>query len=99
MSDIFSRQRGLVHQERVESLKVTFVDEALIPQALKHSMKQLADQLGVKNFPSASGDSEFTLSWVHESIDFEWKHDPSMIFVSYGQEGVFLDGTPCAKPA
>ena len=99
MSDIFSRQRGLVHQEKVESPKVTFEDEASIPLALKHSMKQLADQLGVKNFPSKSEGSEFTLSWVHDSIDFEWKHDPSMIFVSYGQEGVFLDGTPCEKPA
>lgn len=99
MSDIFSRQRGLVHQERVESLNVTFVDEESIPQALKYSMKQIADQLGVKNFPSESEGSEFTLSWVHDSIDFEWKHDPSMIFVSYGQEGVFLDGTPCEKPA
>lgn len=99
MSDTFSRQRGLVHQERVESLKVTFVNEALIPQALKKSMKQIAQQLGVKEFPSKSEGSEFSLSWAPEAIDFEWKHDPSMIFVSYGQEGVFLDGTPCQKPA
>ena len=99
MKDTFSRQRGLVNQDRVESLKVAFVDEALIPQALKHSMKQLAQQLGVKDFPSESEGSEFTLSWVHDAIDFEWKHDPSRIFVSYGREGVFLDGTPCQKPA
>lgn len=99
MKDTFSRQRGLVNQDIVESLKVAFVDEALIPQALKHSMKQLAQQLGVKDFPSESEGSEFTLSWVHDAIDFEWKHDPSRIFVSYGREGVFLDGTPCQKPA
>jgi|MEHZ01.3.fsa_nt_MEHZ010906373.1_2 molybdopterin/thiamine biosynthesis adenylyltransferase len=99
MSDIFSRQRGLVHQEKVESLKVTFANEASIPQALKHSMKQIAQQLGVKDFPNTSGGSEFTLSWIHDAIDFEWKHDASKIFVSYGQEGVFLDGTPCQKSA
>ena len=76
MSDIFSRQRGLVHQEKVESLKVTFEEEASIPQALKHSMKQLADQLGVKNFPSESEGSEFTLSWVHEVNRFRMETRP-----------------------
>jgi molybdopterin/thiamine biosynthesis adenylyltransferase len=99
MSDIFSRQRGLVLQEKVESLKVSFVSEDLIPQALKTTMKQISQQLGVKEFPSKSEDSEFSLSWAPEVIDFDWKKDPSKIFVSYGQEGVFLDGTSCQNPA
>lgn len=99
MSDLFSRQRGLVHQEKVESLKVSFVNKASIPKALKNAMKQIAHQLGVKEFPSKSENSEFSVSWTPEVIDFEWKKDPSMIFVSYGQEGVYLDGTSCQNPA
>ena len=47
MSDIFSRQRGLVDQEKVENLKVAFLDEGAMPLAYKESMIQIAQQLGL----------------------------------------------------
>ncbi len=99
MSDIFSRQRGLVHQDILESLKVTFEDADSSPSLFKDAMIQIAQQLGIQSFPYSSADPDFTIAWVKKPLAGGFKNDASKLFVSYGQEGVFLDGTPCQKSA
>jgi molybdopterin/thiamine biosynthesis adenylyltransferase len=99
MSDTFSRQRGLVNQVRVESLKVTFWDQESTPSAYKEAMVQIAEQLGVQDFPCASNCSEFGITWAHKPFEIESKQDASMIFVAYGSDGIFLDGTACPNKA
>ena len=98
MSDIFSRQRGLVHQDILESLKVTFEDAASSPSMFKDAMIQIAQQLGIQSFPYSSADPDFTIAWVKKPLAGGFKNDASKIYVSYGHNGVFLDGTPCSDP-
>jgi molybdopterin/thiamine biosynthesis adenylyltransferase len=98
MSDIFSRQRGLVDQEKLEDLKVAFLDEGAMPLAYKESMILISQQLGINNFPSPIARSSYEVSWAHQSIDAETVSNASSLFVAYGRDGVFLDGTACPEP-
>jgi molybdopterin/thiamine biosynthesis adenylyltransferase len=85
MYDRFSRQRGLVDQEIVSHLMVA--TEGL-PKQLQDSLETISQQLGIKNFPCKKGEAQFIIQ--SEPITSQLKSNT--IQVSYGKDGVFLDG-------
>jgi molybdopterin/thiamine biosynthesis adenylyltransferase len=99
LSDKFSRQRGLVNQDRLENLRVSYCEHNVPPPEFIDAMALLAQQLGVKGFPCVSKNSDFMMSWANSSNNSEKLTDLSVIEVAYGGEGVFLDGTPSETPS
>ena len=85
MLERFSRQMGLVDQNIVSSLRIATKG---LPKQLQDSFSSLSEQLGIEDFPSSYEDAEYIIQ-ASESTN---KLDVSTISVSYGQDGIFLDG-------
>lgn len=95
--DRFERQRGLVRQDLVAGLRVSIEPSEAMPDAFIQSLTVLAEHLGVMNFPVDASRSEYTIHW---SADDE--PDASVltsIYASYGEDGVYLDGSARKKPS
>ena len=97
MSDRFSRQRGLVRQDAVRQLVVSLqFDE--FPEAFLEAMKTLGEQLGAPEIvdgPSPTSADGFQIEWAPTA-----KQEPDLhcLHVSYGTEGIFLDGSSAGDP-
>ena len=97
MSDIYRRQRGLVNQEKLSNLRISFTDLKTFPQHFVDSIELIGQQLGVKQFLTSeacidSESQEFKINWSSsESIALATSEKTS-IFISYGSDGIFLDG-------
>jgi len=85
MLDRFSRQKGLVIQEIVSNLRI-FIEG--LPIELNEALITLSEQLGIQNFPTSKEDAQFIIHGPNSSI----KAGTDTISVSYGADGVFLDG-------
>ena len=97
MYDRYSRQRGLVRQSVVESLKVSTEG---ISDSLFKSLKIISEQLGVQKFPYNRNEADFVIcgdSSTFKSIiipeEKSTLRKSSIIMISYGGDGIFLDDT------
>ena len=94
--DRFARQRGLVRQDQVADLKIAIVPSKAMPQVFVESLTLLAEHLGVPDFPVEASRAEYTIHW---SEDDEFVVPTlTSIHASYGEDGVFLDGSGRKKP-
>ena len=94
--DRFARQRGLVRQDRVAGLRIAIEPSKAMPKAFIEALTLLSEHLGVANFPVLSSDSECRIHWsgdVNATL-----FDPTTIHASYGEDGVFLDGSVRKQP-
>ena len=85
MFDRFARQRGLVNQDTVRDLKIAIVS---VPELFEEALVTIAGQLGIEDFPCLPNEAEFFIHYG-EGFDINCKQT---IPVTYGGDGVFLDG-------
>lgn len=97
MSDRFSRQRGLVRQSVVSSLKIS-IDG--VPDCLLESLITISEQLGVQSFPCNITESDYVICGDNSTLKSSMnsnagknKLTPEVISISYGNEGIYMDGT------
>ena len=94
--DRFARQRGLVRQDEVADLKIAIRPSEAMPKVFIESLTLMAEHLGVMDFPVDALRAEYTILWSeNEELD-----DSALtsIHASYGEDGVFLDGSGRKKP-
>jgi len=85
MLDRFARQRGLVDQDVVRDIRIA-TDSLSKP--LNEALVTIAEQLGIGEFPCSIDEAEYI---IHTS-GVPVRESKSTIPISYGGDGVFLDG-------
>ena len=103
MSDVFQRQRGLVDQDKLSQLTIGFVNRKIFPQQFIDSFELIGQQLGVKQFTdnqslNTGRNQDYTLSWSDSDTKVSTSSTIREIFISYGGDGIFLDGRISTKP-
>jgi molybdopterin/thiamine biosynthesis adenylyltransferase len=91
MPDRYARQRGLVDQDKVKGLKIA---TSGLPDSLNEAMLLLSEQLGIDEFPCSNQVADYSI----QAADLIENECNSMIPISFGSDGVFLDGRVSKKP-
>ena len=97
MSDRFTRQRGLVRQDIVEHLVVS-MSVVNAPSRFLDAMNTLGQQMGapaIVNSDDSVPREAFHIEW---SSNAKQPMNTTCLHVSYGNDGVFLDGTVAKSP-
>ena len=90
MSDRFSRQRGLLRQPVVETLRVRLETDSM-PEPFVEAMECLAEHLGVRHLSREVGGKEEGFTVVWDAYD-NTVTNQKILSIAYGSNGVFLNG-------